>query len=305
MAIPQKITQHRELIDKWCTQIGVSQSLVMAVIQMESGGNAGAKRYEPGYFRAYVETNPKWLKVSRETGMPLQAIATSYGLMQMMLATAWGYGCKSVDQAQDPSQSIRFGTAHLKTLLDKYPIGEALAAYNGGDGGASQYRTGKDTPATRYAKNVLSLFERYKADISSGATQATPTQRPIQSGFFKREEFTCPCGCGSNKTVSKLVETLDVIRAKVGVPVTVISGTRCKKHNASLPNSSTTSAHMTGEAADIQAKGYNSKQLYNVVYDLYKAGRLPHLRYCYCPGVNSVHVGVDNQTRSRIFKPPA
>ena len=303
MAIPQKITQHRELIDKWCTQIGVSQSLIMAVVQMESGGNAGAKRYEPGYFRAYVETNPKWLKVSRETRIPLQAIATSYGLMQMMLATAWGYGCKSVEQAQDPSQSIRFGTAHLKTLLDKYPIGEALAAYNGGDGGASQYRAGKDTPATRYAKNVLSLFDRYKADIS-GATQATPTQKPIQSGFFKREEFTCKCGCGTNKTVSKLVETLDVIRAKVGVPVTVISGTRCPKHNASVGGVAN-SAHTTGEAADIQAKGYDAKRLIDVIDALYKAGRLPYLRYCYNPGGNSAHVGVDDKKRNQVIKKPS
>ncbi len=303
MAIPQKITQYREIIDKWCTQIGVSQSLVMAVIQMESGGNPNAKRPEPGYMRAYVEKNPKWLKFSRETGITLQEIATSYGLLQMMFATAHGYGCKTVAQALDPSQAIRFGVAHLKTLLDKYPIGEALAAYNGGDGGASQYRTGKDTPATRYAKNVLALFERYKAEISV-ATPSTPTQKPIQSGFFKREEFTCKCGCGTNKTVSKLVETLDVIRAKVGVPVTVISGTRCPKHNASVGGVAN-SAHTTGEAADIQAKGYDAKRLIDAIDVLYKAGRLPYLRYCYNPGGNSAHVGVDDKKRNPVIKKPS
>ncbi len=304
MAIPEKITQYREIIDKWCTQIGVSQSLVMAVIQMESGGNPNAKRPEPGYMRAYVEKNPKWLKFSRETGITLQEIATSYGLLQMMFATAHGYGCKTVAQALDPSQAIRFGVAHLKTLLDKYPIGEALAAYNGGDGGASQYRTGKDTPATRYAKNVLALFDRYKADIS-GATQATAPVTATASTYFKKEEFTCKCGCGSNKTTTKLVSTLDIIRAAISVPITIISGTRCQRHNDAQPKSVPNSAHITGEAADIQARGFNAKRLIDAVDGLHKAGRLPYLTYAYCPGENSVHVGVDGKKRNPVIRKPS
>lgn len=307
MAIPSNVSRWRPQIDKWCVIIGVPQSLVMAMIQMESGGNDKATRYEPGYFSSYVAGNPKWIKFSAETGIPLKSIATSYGLMQMMFATAHGYGCKSVEQALDPSQAIRFGTAHLKTLLDKYPIPEALAAYNGGIGAVDHMRTGKDTPATRYAKNVMALYERYKADISGATapTTAPPTATP-SSAYFKKEEFTCKCGCGSNKTVSKLVSTLDIIRASIGAPVIIISGTRCQAHNDRQKGSVKNSSHITGEAADFQVKGFNAKQLIERVYSLYKQGRLPYLKYCYCPGQNTVHVDVDaKKTRSRVFKLPS
>lgn len=297
--IPTKITQYRELIDKWCTQIGVSQSLVMAVIQMESGGNAGAKRYEPGYFRAYVETNPKWLKVSRETGIPLQSIATSYGLMQMMFATSWGYGCKSVEQAQDPSQSIRFGTAHLKTLLDKYPIGEALAAYNGGKGGAAAWRAKRNTDAVMYAKDVLRIYEEYKKDMQV-SKQSAP-DGPSQTNFFKKSELTCKCGCGLCNTTTALLSTLNSIRSAIGAPVIIISGTRCKKHNAAQKGSVPNSGHVTGEAADIAVDGVGSLSLINTIEKIYKDGLIPFLQYAYRVGASSVHVGVDKKKRSRMF----
>lgn len=35
--------------ERWCVELGVSQSLVLAVIHMESGGNENARRYEPEY----------------------------------------------------------------------------------------------------------------------------------------------------------------------------------------------------------------------------------------------------------------
>ena len=45
-------------------------------------------------------------------------------------------------------------------------------------------------------------------------------------------------------------ETLDAIRADVGVPVRVASGPRCEFHNRQVKGV-TGSAHLTGEAADL------------------------------------------------------
>ena len=44
-----KVKRWWPILDRWCVELGVSQSLVLAVIHMESGGNENARRYEPEY----------------------------------------------------------------------------------------------------------------------------------------------------------------------------------------------------------------------------------------------------------------
>lgn len=94
--------------------------------------------------------------------------------------------------------------------------------------------------------------------------------------YFKRSEFTCKCGCGANKTKQELVDTLNVVREKLGVPTVVTSGTRCEKHNGKVGGVAN-SNHMTGEAADIQAKGVSADTMWHTVRALYEQGKLPHL----------------------------
>jgi uncharacterized protein YcbK (DUF882 family) len=117
---------------------------------------------------------------------------------------------------------------------------------------------------------------------------------------FSRKELECPC-CGKYLANEGLLGLLETIRDAVGKPVTVNSGTRCVKHNASLRNSSPNSGHLTGEAADIQVKGMSAKALGDAVKALYKGNRIGQLTYCYLIGKNAVHVGVDRRARRNVF----
>ncbi len=68
---------------------------------------------------------------------------------------------------------------------------------------------------------------------------------------FSRSEFACKCGCGFDQINIGLIHRLQVIRDILGVPIQVLSGCRCKKHNADpLVGGEPDSYHLTGEAAD-------------------------------------------------------
>ncbi len=58
-------------------------------MQMESAGNSVAIRREPKYLQMYGKTK-KFQEIVKATGLSPEDIATSYGLMQLMVMTAWG-----------------------------------------------------------------------------------------------------------------------------------------------------------------------------------------------------------------------
>lgn len=66
---------------------------------------------------------------------------------------------------------------------------------------------------------------------------------------FKRYEFQCPCGCGSQMIEQELVDKLQLIRDKLNKKLKVTSGYRCVKHNAKVDGSKQ-SRHLYGIAAD-------------------------------------------------------
>lgn len=77
--------------------------------------------------------------------------------------------------------------------------------------------------------------------------------------YFKREEFKCKCGgkyCNGYPAEpdERMVRIADQLRKNLGVPITIISGLRCKTWNA-IQGGVSNSQHMYGEAADIYAKG--------------------------------------------------
>ena len=95
---------------------------------------------------------------------------------------------------------------------------------------------------------------------------------------FKKSEFACQCGCGTNNPSEELVTRLDDARDIAGVPfiITGASGSacRCVKHNAEVGGSKT-SSHLTtdivqGTAVDI--KYTNSLQMFKIVQGLLEAG---------------------------------
>ena len=85
--------------------------------------------------------------------------------------------------------------------------------------------------------------------------------------YFTREEFRCQCGgryCDGFpvEPEEKMVRTVDAIRRRLGVPVTIVeaggSGVRCKTHNANVGGVAN-SEHLYGRAADLHSSASPAK----------------------------------------------
>ena len=83
--------------------------------------------------------------------------------------------------------------------------------------------------------------------------------------YFDRSEFKCKCGgkyCNGYPTEpdERMVRIADQLRNNLGVPITIISGLRCKTWNA-IQGGVSNSQHMYGEAADIYARGVSQSRV--------------------------------------------
>jgi soluble lytic murein transglycosylase-like protein len=85
-------------------------------------------------------------------------MASSWGLCQIMLATAWGYNVRTPAALLVPVDNIRVGTVIMANNLKGRSIWEALVCYNGGTGALKK----PGSSAWRYADSVMPLWERYK-----------------------------------------------------------------------------------------------------------------------------------------------
>jgi hypothetical protein len=114
------------LIDKVAARHGVPARLVRAVIAVESAGQPQAR-------------SPKG----------------AMGLMQLMPQTARQY---TVANPYDPATNIEAGVQHLRNLLDRFPLAEALAAYNAGEAAVQRFGGIPPFPETeRYVSRILRL----------------------------------------------------------------------------------------------------------------------------------------------------
>jgi uncharacterized protein YcbK (DUF882 family) len=118
---------------------------------------------------------------------------------------------------------------------------------------------------------------------------------------FDRVEYECKDGCGFDDVSPKLANLVQEIRDELGKKIFIDSGCRCPTHNRRVKGVKN-SGHLTGEAADIRAEGMvRSYFLIRFIKAMHDNGKLRDLTYCYCPGVYSVHVGVDRKPRKSIF----
>jgi soluble lytic murein transglycosylase-like protein len=125
-ADPPAPAQYAALIERAAAAHGVDARLVHAVIQVESNYQQRAR-------------SPKG----------------AMGLMQLMPDTARQYG---VNNPYDPASNIDAGVKHLKSLLDRFPVNLALAAYNAGEAAVQRFRGIPPYAETRsYVRKILSL----------------------------------------------------------------------------------------------------------------------------------------------------
>ena len=102
--------------------------------------------------------------IEAESGYRTTAVSNrgAMGLMQLMPALAAEY---TVADPYDPHQNIEAGTRHLRRLIDRYGIAEALAAYNAGEGSVRKFDGIPPFPETRqYVAKVMDLVEANQGD---------------------------------------------------------------------------------------------------------------------------------------------
>ncbi len=112
--------------------------------------------------------------------------------------------------------------------------------------------------------------------------------------FFDREEFKCKCGgryCDGYPAEPKemMVRLADRARKHFGKPGHVISGLRCRQHNADSDGAEN-SQHMYGEACDLRIDGVTADQLLAFM----KAQ--PEVRYAYKINATNVHFDIPKST---------
>ena len=91
--------------------------------------------------------------------------------MQLMPATARQYGVRN---AYQESANLDAGVRHLKTLLDRFAVREALAAYNAGEAAVRRFGGVPPFRETRaYVERVLSL-----SGLDVGKEPRPATDRP-------------------------------------------------------------------------------------------------------------------------------
>lgn len=119
-------TPYGEIITSMSEAHGVDPLLVRALIQVESN-------YKP--------------KAKSPRG--------AMGLMQLMPATAREY---KVRNPFDPRANIEAGIKHLKSLIDRFGVEIALAAYNAGEGAVQKFNGIPPYRETRnYVSRILAL----------------------------------------------------------------------------------------------------------------------------------------------------
>ena len=124
---------------------------------------------------------------------------------------------------------------------------------------------------------------------------------------FAEHEFACKCGCGQANVSEFLVQKLQLVSdfiAKVRgkrIPIIIVRGCSCPKHNATIKNSSPTSSHVAtddkeGTAVDIRIA--NSTERFWIVRACYALNFRRHGMY---NGHNGYHVDVDLTKDQDVF----
>jgi soluble lytic murein transglycosylase-like protein len=111
---------------------------------------SAANGVDPLLVQAVIQVESKYQRKARSR-------AGAMGLMQLMPETARRY---AVRRPYDPATNIDAGTRHLRSLLNRYPIALALAAYNAGEAAVDRFQGIPLYAETRdYVSRILQLIE--------------------------------------------------------------------------------------------------------------------------------------------------
>ena len=127
-----------DLIPHYADRFELPAWLIAAVVQVESGGNAWAIRYERNFFQVYILS----LDVAPIKPCSLytekHARATSWGLMQVMgqVARERGFSRPFLSELCQPELGLEYGCRQLAHLRGRFKVSDSwepvIRAYNGG-----------------------------------------------------------------------------------------------------------------------------------------------------------------------------
>jgi len=132
--IPSK-KELREYVATASEEYGIPETLIYAVIRIESGGDETARSHEG-----------------------------ALGLMQLMPSTAESLG---VENPYEPRENIMGGSRYLKRMLNTFDgdLSHALAAYNAGPGSVHEHNGIPPFQETEeFVKRVRSAFKQFRRD---------------------------------------------------------------------------------------------------------------------------------------------
>lgn len=123
----------------WGKNFDIEPLWLKAIATCESALNPFAYRYEPAFWTRYMKDDPVW------RGKDPKLVSASYGLMQVMVKTAYDLGYRgSPEGLYDPDKSVELGAKLLRKNLSKIittpdiellPIEISTCQYNGGSRG--------------------------------------------------------------------------------------------------------------------------------------------------------------------------
>ena len=112
------------------------------------------------------------------------------------------------------------------------------------------YGIGRKSDSTDYTADYANMQNNSTENSTDGNTRTVWDEIK----YFKKQEFSCKCGKYCNgypvDIDMNMVKIADEIRSRIGKPIHITSGLRCKTHNANVGGVSN-SQHLLGKAADL------------------------------------------------------
>lgn len=103
-------------------------------------------------------------------------------------------------------------------------------------------------------KHAVAYGIQKKPDSTDDSTNDNTGTFWDEIKYFKKSEFACKCGKYCDGYPAEIdmdmVKIADEIRARIGKPISINSGLRCKTHNANV-GGVFNSQHLLGKAADL------------------------------------------------------
>lgn len=103
-------------------------------------------------------------------------------------------------------------------------------------------------------KHAVAYGIQKKPDSTDDSTHDNTGTFWDEIKYFKKSEFACKCGKYCDGYPAEIdmdmVKIADEIRARIGKPISINSGLRCKTHNANV-GGVFNSQHLLGKAADL------------------------------------------------------